>query len=398
MARRQARDEGRAAPDRRRDPSSRASIDLIAADAALAGDYAELTAVAKVVRFQRDFGRIARNFVNFADFYAKKDGVFQAGTLYLDGRALHLCIPVSDTGKHGALAGASDACLVYCDIKRHGTKKQIVAALTNGDAENVFVGRNGIFYDRDNHDWDATVAKIITNPICVREAFWAPYKKPGQVHRGQRHQARADRGGRIEREGRVGRCQDHAGLRGRRRRRSDRPRQPPDHVKKIDLGTIAAIGVAIGGIGTLVGALLGTLFGLGKWLPIGIVAVLLMISGPSMLLAWLKLRRRNLGPILDANGWAINGRARINVSFGAAMTELAEIPPAAQRALDDPFADKHAAVEALHHGPILVVLAGTWYVGRLDSYLPNRIRSVTVLGESAPAYKKPTSAPTPSSK
>ena len=41
-----------------------------------------------------------------------------------------------------------------------------------------------------------------------------------------------------------------------------------------------------------------------------------------MLLAWLKLRRRNLGPILDANGWAINSRARINVSFGAAMTEL----------------------------------------------------------------------------
>src|SRR5205807_7196019 len=106
------------------------------------------------------------------------------------------------------------------------------------------------------------------------------------------------------------------------------------------LGTVAAIGVAIGGIGTLVGALLGTMFGLGKWLPVGLVGLILLISGPAMLLAWLKLRRRNLGPILDANGWAINGRARINVSFGAAMTELPRLPAGAKRSLDDPFADK----------------------------------------------------------
>ena len=102
---------------------------------------------------------------------------------------------------------------------------------------------------------------------------------------------------------------------------ADKTELAPEPPKaKIDLGTVAAIGVAIGGIGTLVGALLGTLFGLGSWLPVGILALMLMIAGPAMLLAWLKLRRRNLGPILDANGWAINGRARINVAFGAAMT------------------------------------------------------------------------------
>ena len=45
------------------------------------------------------------------------------------------------------------------------------------------------------------------------------------------------------------------------------------------------------------------------WMPLGLLALMLLISGPSMLLAWLKLRQRNLGPLLDANGWAINGRA-----------------------------------------------------------------------------------------
>ena len=59
-----------------------------------------------------------------------------------------------------------------------------------------------------------------------------------------------------------------------------------------------------------------------------------------MVLAWLKLRQRNLGPILDANGWAVNTRARINIPFGTALTGIARLPEGAERSLVDPFADK----------------------------------------------------------
>ena len=387
--------------------------DLINADAALTGEYEQITSVVRAVRFQRDFGRILRNFVNFSDFYNKRDGVFQAGTLYLDGRALHLCVPVTDAGKHGALAGASDACLLYCDISREGEKKQIAAALTNGDADNVFVGRNGIFYDRSGKDWDATVSKVISNPISVREAFWSPYKKLFKViedtvtKRAQAADTAA--GAKMETVGKaVGHSDATAHAAGTVAAGSAPPPvAAPLPAKKIDLGTIAAIGVAIGGVGTLVGALLGSMFGLGKWLPLGLLALLLMISGPSMLLAWLKLRRRNLGPILDANGWAINSRARINVSFGAAMTELATIPPGSKRSLSDPFADKTPPWRLYIFLIVLIILAGTWYVGRLDRYLPDSIRSSSVLGKHAPAYKPvpadpavsaPLPAPTPPAK
>ena len=367
-------------------PEVRAKIHaLIAADAALAGDYDQLTAVAKIVRYQRDFGRLVRNFVNFADFYGKQQGAFQAGTLYLDGRALHLCIPVADAGKHAGLATSSDACLLYCELARGATKRQIVAALTNGDADNVFVGRNGVFYDRDGHDWDATITRIVANPISVREAFWAPYKRlvkaieDNVTKRAQTAQAATDaKLDAFAHDAAHGDQIAHAA--------GSAAVAAPEAPKRIDLGTIAAIGVAIGGIGTLVGALLATMFGLGRWLPLGVVALLLLISGPSMLLAWLKLRRRNLGPILDANGWAINTRARINVSFGAAMTELAKIPPGSQRLLSDPFADKTRPWKLYIAAATLVVLGGTWYIGRLDSYLPVSVRSTTVLGESAPAY------------
>ncbi|HUS32997.1 MAG TPA: hypothetical protein VMZ53_31055 [Kofleriaceae bacterium] len=375
-------------------PEIRAKVaDLIAADSALTTEYEQITSVVKAVRFQRDFGRIVRNFVNFSDFYSKKDGVFQAGTLYLDARALHLCIPVTDAGKHGALAASSAACLLYCDITREGVTKQIAAALTNGDSDNVFVGRNGIFYDRDGNDWDATITKIVTNPISVREAFWAPYKKLVKVVEDNvtKRAAAADdaASARMTAAGTQIAHVDKAATKDAVAPAAD-PKAAP---KKIDLGTVAAIGVAIGGIGTLVGALLATMFGLGKWLPLGILALLLMISGPSMLLAWLKVRRRNLGPILDANGWAINSRTRINVSFGAAMTELAAIPKHSKRVLSDPFADKTPPWRLYLASATLLVLAGTWYVGRLDTYLPDAVRSTKVLGKYAPAYKAPAATP-----
>jgi hypothetical protein len=343
---------------------------LIGADTALVGEYEQITSVAKLVRLQRDLGRIVRNFVNFSEFYGAQDGAFQIGTLYLDARALHLCVPVVDAAKHAALASSSDSFLIYCEISRKGETRHIAAALTNGDADNIFIGRNGIFYDRKNDDWDATVVKVISNPISIHEAFWTPYKKVVRTIEDNitRRAAAAD-----------------ASATGKLDAVVSAPEKPATPPKKIDLGTVAAIGVAIGGIGTLVGALLASMFGLGPWLPLGLIALMLLISGPSMVLAWLKLRRRNLGPILDANGWAINGRARINVAFGAAMTELAKLPKGSQRKLEDPFADKRTPWKRYVALIVLIVLASTWYLGKLDDYLPDTIRSTTVLGEHAPS-------------
>jgi hypothetical protein len=74
-------------------------------------------------------------------------------------------------------------------------------------------------------------------------------------------------------------------------------------------------------------------------LPLAIAGILLLISAPSVLLAYMTLRRRNLGPLLDANGWAVNTRARINSPFGASLTGVAQLPAGSQRSLQDPYAD-----------------------------------------------------------
>src|SRR5947208_15712156 len=93
---------------------------------------------------------------------------------------------------------------------------------------------------------------------------------------------------------------------------------------------------------TAMSAVFAKIIGLPWWqIPLAFLAILLSVSTPSMVIAALKLRLRNLGPILDANGWAVNARARINIPFGRSLTKTAVLPANSSRSLIDPYADKH---------------------------------------------------------
>ncbi len=84
---------------------------------------------------------------------------------------------------------------------------------------------------------------------------------------------------------------------------------------------------------------------------------MLVISAPSMAIAWLKLRKRNLGPILDANGWAVNAKAKMNVPFGGALTGVAALPPGATFGAADKYAEKPSVWPKL-----LLVVFVLWFV------------------------------------
>jgi hypothetical protein len=110
------------------------------------------------------------------------------------------------------------------------------------------------------------------------------------------------------------------------------------------VGIIAALGVGVGAMATILGAFVSGFIGLEPWWAklAAVGGVVLIISGPSVLIAWLKLRQRTLGPLLDATGWAINGRIRVNLPLGTALTDVADLPRGARRSLDDPFEDGRA--------------------------------------------------------
>lgn len=353
---------------------------LIAQDAALEAEFKQIGAVEKLVLFQRDLVRLLNNYVSFAEFYGRRGAIFQAGSLFLDARTCHLCIEVVDAGKHATLAGLSGAYLAYCEVARPGSaKKTMVAVFTDGDSDNLIVGRNGVFYDRKGQDWDATITKIVANPISVREAFWSPYKKFVRLVEEQiaKRAAAAD----AESQAKVNTAA--TSVANADKTKPDAKAEP----KKIDVGTVAALSVAFGAIGGMFTQIAGfgvTVLASGPLMIIGAFGgVVLLISGPSMLLAYMKLRQRNLAPILDANGWAINTKAKMNVPFGAALTHVAKLPANAERSLEDPYAEERNPWKLRLVLLAIVVLGYCWMLGKLDAYLPAPVKHQTLYPEKA---------------
>lgn len=311
-------------------PERAALAALVAEDQTFAPEFQAIADVERLIRYHRDLRALLANFVNFRDFYSRdRLAIFQAGTLYLDSRSTELCLRVDGPSP---LAAKSQLCIAYCACTRGGAAMTIAACFTQGDSDYLFTGRHGIFYDRQGRDWDAVITALADNPISIRQAFFSPYKKfvrfiEDQVAK-RAAAADAEANTRISTAAETTANLDKA--------------KPAAAPKKIDIGTVAALGVAVGGITAAFGTIMGAFFGLGVWMPIGLVGILLAISGPSMIITWLKLRQRTLGPVLDSSGWAVNGRVKINLPLGSALTDVATLPPGAQRTGEDPYEDKDA--------------------------------------------------------
>lgn len=310
-----------------------------AAESPLRAGFAEAE---RLCRYSRDLALVLRNFVSFAEFYKRNlDGsAFLVGKLYMDRRTCSLCVRVADVAAHSALAAKSNSCLAYCECTRKngGEKMFVVAMFGDGDALSLYVGRNGVFYDKKGDDWDAKIVKIVENPISVRQAFWSPYRKLAKFVESQVENFASAREKKVD-----------AGLSGGANAAMNNAvsgtapaagAKPAFDVAKF-AGIFAAIGLALGAIGAALSVAVSGFLSLAPWqMILAVVAVLLIISAPSMLIAAMKLRRRSLGPILEANGWAINGNVKINIPLGKAFTEMPKKPSGAHTSAIDPYQQK----------------------------------------------------------
>ena len=261
--------------------------------------------------------RFLNNYVVLADFYdPEKKAIFQAGRLYIDQRSTDLCVKVA--GPAPEISSLSGMYILYCACtsEKLGKSFNIAAVLTDGDVDGLREGKNAVFYDREGNDYTAKVIAIVDNPISVRQAFWSPYKKVARMIND-----------RIDKKAAEKNEKSMAGLTAATNTAADgkAPAAPFDIAKYA--GIFAAVGMAVGLIGAALAGVVAALKGITWWQALIIIAVvLLLISGPSMFIAWRKLRRRDLGPVLNANGWAINAKALVNTKFGKTLTSLAKFP------------------------------------------------------------------------
>lgn len=339
---------------------------LVEQDKALESEANSIGEVDKLIHFCRDFYTLLKNFVTLTNFYTKSadtKAVFQAGTLYIDQRSCDLCIKVSDMDKHNAMASFSGMFLIYCDCvsKTKGTTMKIVAVMTNGEVNNLTVGKNAVFYDRNGLDWDATVVKIIENPISIRQAFWSPYRRISVWVENLINKRAAEKDAKMMEE-------TTAKLEAKAAKDGEKPAiTPPFDIAKF-AGIFAAIGMALGMIGTALATVAKGISGFTWYQYLGIIlGIVVVISGPSMVMAWLKLRKRNLAPVLNANGWAVNADIKVNIIFGATLTKIAKFPKVRVK---DPFAEKGVVWKRIFWAIILLaaIFAGLYFTNKLERF------------------------------
>ena len=349
-----------------------ALLDIVAQDLALKEEAENIDMVDMFLHMLRDFYRLLKNFITFHDFYNKDKrvgAIFQSGTLIIDQRACRFCMKVSDMGAHNASAATSGLFLVYCDCttKTSPAKLQIVAAVTVGEIGNLIAGKNAVYYDNAGVEWDAVITKIVDNPISIAQAFWSPYRRMSTAVENLINKSAAEKDAKMmaDATAKINAAPTSlptapaAGAEGE----AAKPAAPPFDIAKF-AGIFAAIGMAVGMIGTALATLVGELKELSPWkLVLVFLGILLIISGPSMVLAWMKLRRRNIAPLLNANGWAVNASAKVSIPFGNTLTDMAKYP---KMRLKDPYAKTGmpAWVKVLI---TLCILAGAaaaaWYYG-----------------------------------
>ena len=370
-----------------------ALLELVEKDKAEEANALSIEEVDKVLRLQKHFYRFLNNYVVLADFYAPdKKAIFQAGRLYIDQRSTDLCVKVA--GPAPEISSLSGMYILYCACtsERLGKSFNIAAVLTDGDVDGLREGKNAVFYDREGNDYTAKVIAIVDNPISIRQAFWTPYKKVARMV--------SDR---IDKKAAEKNEKSMAGLTDATNTAADgkAPAAPFDIAKYA--GIFAAVGMAVGLVGAALAGIAAALKGITFWQALLIIAVImLLISGPSMFIAWRKLRRRDLGPVLNANGWAINAASLVNVKFGKTLTSLAQFP---KLTAVDPEARKAQARRRFWCwlcGLVVVACVALWLLNKLApiglksplSCYKEPVEEVVPATEEAPAAELPSEVST----
>ena len=300
---------------------------LMEKDKAEEANALSIEEVDKVLRLNKYFYRFLNNYVVLADFYdTSRKAMFQAGKLYIDQRCTELCVKVA--GPSPEISSLSGMYILYCACtsEKLGKSFNIAAVLTDGDVDGLREGKNAVFYDRDGNDYTAKVVAIVDNPISIRQAFWAPYKKVARMINDKIDKAAAEKN-----EKSMNGLTEAADSATSVKLEGDGKEAAKAITSTFDIakfaGIFAALGMAVGFIGDFLVKLVQGAASLKFWqLCLVIIGIMLLISGPSMFIAWRKLRKRDLGPILNANGWAINAKSLVRVKFGKTLTSLAKFP------------------------------------------------------------------------
>jgi len=351
--------------------------EMIEKDKEVADELRQAENVEKLVLCQQWLMEFCNNFVAFPCLYdPSKRSLVEYGTLTMDGRRFGLCVRVADRAEHKRVARHSHICLLYLEVTGRGSggdeKFEIAAAVTRGSTQLLCVGKRGIFHTTDGREFDARVVEVLQNPVSLWEAVKRPFKKLGEFVGKQA--GRFTSAGYSQLESRVGK-----GL-------SEAEKSLQKGVQTVGTapaapalaggGSLGFIlmggGLGVAALGSAAAYVTKTISQVSMLAVLTVLLILfLIIAVPTLIVAYVKLRRRNISMLLEACGWAVNAQMRLTRRLGKLFTSSPALPPGARKRRRDLAGKLGSAVDEDRPGVLAwaagVVLAAA--AGALVGYL-----------------------------
>ncbi len=280
-------------------------------------DLDNVRLIEKLLLYQARLFELANNFVSFPHLYdPQRRALFEMGTLVMDGRRFTLAVRVRDRARHSELARTSRMFVLYVQVQPRddAARYEVAVPVTCGGRGNLCVGKRGVFQDVQGQEHDAVVVQIIENPISLREALAAPFRRLLRMATG-----------RIESW--ASESEESLGSKARSLvAQSEKAAAPAASEASggaaMSGSLLAGGGVALAALSSAFAYVGKTLAGLG-WAKVGIglgTATLAVVL-PGAILAFTKLRSRDLSAILEGSGWGINARMRLTFQQGRVFTQ-----------------------------------------------------------------------------
>jgi len=309
------------------DPHFRQSVErLIAESTETALVLGNIRLTEKLLLYQKHLLSLANNFVSFPHLYdPQRRAMFERGTLIMDGRHFEFCILVADRPAHAKVAATGNMCVLYVRVSpAEGAAYELAVPVTSGGLGNLCMGKRGMFRTVDAVESDARVVQVIENPVSLGEAVVSPFKRLIGLMTGKIEALTAKAEKTLDAE--AGTITE--------RPAEAKPAQPPEAAKGGGLmagGLLMGGSVAVAALTSAIAYITKTLSGVGTGqILFGIGAAVMVVMLPASIMAFIKLRRRDLSALLEGSGWAINARMRLTFKQGRFFTSRPLLPRGAK--------------------------------------------------------------------
>lgn len=329
---------------------------LVAADRAVAEELAGVADVERMLLYQRHLLDFCNNFVSFSRFYDPRvRSLPEAGTLLMDGRNFQLCVRVANRKAHKERAAASGFFLIYVQVQHPDQPFEVAVAVTGTHRGDLHPGKRGVFFTPDGRVLPAVAIDLLENPISVAEALVRPFERLGTLLASQAERLTESRYAKIEQG--VGSAMDRAdasleALPEAAVESKDQPQpepaaQPTPESPGRARDLLLSGGVALAALSSALAYIAKTLSSIG-YLNLLIMALLLALcfTVPTAIATALKLRKRDLAPVLEASGWGINYTLRVPGWSSPVFTRVPPLPAGAKLETHDLLREYEAEADS----------------------------------------------------